>query len=153
MSPASMSTPSMPTPPLSAPPTPLFTRLSQIAIASEDPGKLVGFYRDVLGLRHAFETAGMHFLEIGGAMVMIGPKYPQMTIGGDATFYFEPTAWGPTEAALSKANVAWLNESAIVLQRAEGRELCLRAFKDPEGHTLAMFGWRQASAASASSAG
>jgi catechol 2,3-dioxygenase-like lactoylglutathione lyase family enzyme len=122
-------------------------------MASEDPGKLVGFYRDVLGFRYAFETAGMHFLEIGGAMVMIGPKYPQMTIGGDATLYFEPTAWGATEAALSKAKVAWLNDGAIVLQRAEGCELCLRAFKDPDGHTLAMFGWREASGASAASTG
>ena len=130
--------------PSPTPPSPLFTRLSQIAIASEDPPRLVSFYRDVLGFRYAFETAGMHFLEIGGAMVMIGPKYPQMTIGGDATFYFEPTAWGAAETALSKANVIWLNEGAIVLQRAEGRELCLRAFKDPEGHTLAMFGWRPA---------
>jgi len=125
-------------------PTPLFTRMSQIAIASEAPEKLVAFYRDVLGFRYAFETAGMHFLDIGGVMFMIGPKYPGMTIGGDATFYFEPTAWGATEAALMKANVIWHNETAVVLQKAEGRELCLRAFKDPEGHTLAMFGWRAA---------
>ncbi len=129
---------------MSNPPTPLFTRLSQVALASEDPIKLVAFYRDVLGFRHAFETAGMHFLEIGGTILMIGPKHPQMTIGGDVTLYFEPTAWGASEAALGKANVVWLNDAAIVLQRAEQRELCLRAFKDPEGHTLAMFGWRAA---------
>ena len=129
---------------MSTPPTPLFTRMSQTAVASEDPAKLVAFYRDVLGFRYAFETAGMHFLEIGGLMFMIGPKYPGMTIGGDATFYFEPTAWSATEAALTKANVVWHNDSAIVLQKAEGRELCLRAFKDPDDHTLAMFGWRAA---------
>jgi catechol 2,3-dioxygenase-like lactoylglutathione lyase family enzyme len=129
---------------MSTPPTPLFTRMSQIAIASEAPEKLVAFYRDVLGFRYAFETAGMHFLDIGGVMFMIGPKYPGMTIGGDATFYFEPTAWAATEATLMKANVVWHNDSAVVLQKAEGRELCLRAFKDPEGHTLAMFGWRAA---------
>ena len=129
---------------MSTPPTPLFTRMSQIAVASEAPEKLVAFYRDVLGFRYAFETAGMHFLEIGGVMFMIGPKYPGMSIGGDATFYFEPTAWSATEAALIKANVVWHNDSAVVLQKAEGRELCLRAFKDPEGHTLAMFGWRAA---------
>ncbi|MBS0383768.1 MAG: VOC family protein [Proteobacteria bacterium] len=130
---------------MSNPPTPLFTRMSQVALASEDPTKLVSFYRDVLGFRYAFETAGMHFFEIAGTMLMIGPKYPQMSIGGDATLYFEPAAWSATETALTKANVAWLNDAAIVLQRAEGRELCLRAFKDPEGHTLAMFGWRDAS--------
>jgi catechol 2,3-dioxygenase-like lactoylglutathione lyase family enzyme len=129
---------------MSTPPTPLFTRMSQVALASDDPAKLVAFYRDVLGFRYAFETAGMHFLDIGGVMFMIGPKYPGMSIGGDATFYFEPTAWGATEAALTKACVTWLNENAIVLQKAEGRELALRAFKDPEGHTLAMFGWRAA---------
>jgi len=129
---------------MSTPPTPLFTRMSQTAVASEDPAKLVAFYSDVLGFRYAFETAGMHFLEIGGLMFMIGPKYPGMTIGGDATFYFEPTAWSATEAALTKANVVWHNDSAIVLQKAESRELCLRAFKDPDGHTLAMFGWRAA---------
>jgi len=129
---------------MSTPPTPLFTRMSQIAIASEAPEKLVAFYRDVLGFRYAFETAGMHFLDIGGLMFMIGQKYPGMTIGGDTTFYFEPTAWGATEAALTKANVVWHNETVVVLQKADGRELCLRAFKDPEGHTLAMFGWRAA---------
>lgn len=129
---------------MSTPPTPLFTRMSQVALASDDPAKLVAFYRDVLGFRYAFEASGMHFLEIGGVMLMIGPKYPGMNIGGDATLYFEPTAWSATEATLTKANVAWLQETAIVLQKAEGRDLCLRAFKDPEGHTLAMFGWRAA---------
>ena len=129
---------------MSNPPTPLFTRMSQVAMASEDPAKLVAFYRDVLGFRYAFETGGMHFLDIGGVMFMIGPKYPQMTIGGDTTLYFEPTTWSATEAALTKANVVWLQDATIVLQKADGRELCLRAFKDPEGHALALFGWRAA---------
>jgi hypothetical protein len=30
------------------------------------------------------------------------------------------------------------------VQRMEGRELALRAFKDPEGHSLALMGWRAA---------
>lgn len=126
-----------------SPPLPLFTRMSQTAIASDDPAKLAAFYRDVLGFRYAFETAGMHFLDIGGLLFMIGPKYPQVTIGGDSTFYFEPTAWRSTEAALEKAGIAFLSPT-IVLQKADGRELGLRAFKDPEGHTLAMYGWRDA---------
>lgn len=124
-------------------PLPLFTSMSQTAIASEDPAKLVAFYRDVLGFRYAFETAGMHFLDIGGLLFMIGPKYPGVTIGGDATFYFEPTAWRSTEAALTKAGVAFMHD-AIVLQKEKDRELALRAFKDPDGHTIAMYGWRDA---------
>jgi len=128
---------------MSTPPTPLFTRMSQVAMASIDPAKLANFYVDVLGFRHAFEIGGMHFLDIGGVMVMIGPKQPEMTIGGDATLYFEPTAWSATEAALEKAGIVFMSPT-IVLQKADGRELCLRAFRDPEGHTLAMFGWRPA---------
>jgi catechol 2,3-dioxygenase-like lactoylglutathione lyase family enzyme len=128
---------------MSTPPNPLFSRLSQFAIASVEPAKLARFYSEVLGLRFAFEVGGMHFLDIGGAHLMIGPKHPDQTVGGDAVFYFEPTAWKATEAALEKAGVAFMNPT-IVLQKAEGRELGLRAFKDPEGHTLAMFGWRDA---------
>ncbi|MFT3727727.1 MAG: hypothetical protein QM759_07880 [Terricaulis sp.] len=124
-------------------PLPRFTRVSQIAIASEDPAKLVAFYRDMLGFRYAFETAGMHFLDIGGMLFMIGPKYPGVSIGGDTTLYFEPTAWRSTEAALTKAGVGFVHDT-VILQKENDRELALRAFKDPEGHTLAMFGWRDA---------
>lgn len=124
-------------------PLPLFTRMSQVAIASDDPPKLVAFYRDVLGFRYAFETAGMHFLDIGGVLFMIGPKYPGVTIGGDTTLYFEPTAWRSTEAALTKAGVGFVHD-AVILQKENDRELALRAFKDPEGHTIAMYGWRDA---------
>jgi catechol 2,3-dioxygenase-like lactoylglutathione lyase family enzyme len=124
-------------------PLPLFTRMSQTAIASDDPAKLVAFYRDVLGFRYAFETAGMHFLDIGGLMFVIGPKYPGVTIGGDATLYFEPTAWRSTEAALIEAGVGFVHDT-VILMKGKDRELALRAFKDPEGHTLAMYGWRDA---------
>jgi hypothetical protein len=41
------------------------------------------------------------------------------------------------------AGAAFIHDT-VVLQRAEGRELVLRAFKDPEGHALALLGWRPA---------
>ena len=127
-----------------APPTPLFTGMTQVAFASENPAKLAGFYRDVLGLEYLFETAGMVFLRAGGVRLMIGPKQPNQDVGsGDVMFYFEPTVWSATEKALTDAGVTFLHDAAT-LMRAEGREMMLRAFKDPEGHTLAMFGWRAA---------
>lgn len=126
-----------------APTTPLVSKLAQVAIASVDPPKLVDFYQRALGLDVLFETAGMYFLGIGGVQLMIGPKHPDIPLGGDATFYFEPTVWGAAEAAIEQAGATFMSPT-IVLQRSEGRELGLRAFKDPEGHTLALFGWRGA---------
>ena len=74
---------------------------------------------------------------------MIGPKQPDAPSGGDAAFYFEPNVWSVAEAAVEAAGASFMSP-AITLQKAEGRELALRAFKDPEGHTLALLGWRAA---------
>lgn len=128
---------------MAAPPTPLVTGVTQIAIAAEDPQKLAAFYTDVLGLERLFDTGGMIFLRAGAVRLMIGARQPEQKIGGDAVFYFEPTVWGTTEKALEAAGVAFLHP-AVSLMKAEGRELALRAFNDPEGHTLALFGWRAA---------
>ena len=124
-----------------APPEPLINGVTQIAIASAEPAKLADFYRRALGLELLFETAGMYFLGAGNTRLMIGPKQPDTSMGGDAVFYFEPSVWAVAEAAIEKAGASFLHP-AVPLQRAEGRELALRAFKDPEGHTLALFGWR-----------
>ena len=59
-------------------------------------------------------------------------------------FYFEPILWDLAESAVMSAGGKFLG-AAMTLQRAEGRELKLRAFKDPEGHHLALLGWRASS--------
>jgi len=74
---------------------------------------------------------------------MIGPAQPGQTIGGDAIIYFEPRNWAEANAALEAAGVTFKGDATVV-QQAPGRELALRAFKDPEGHTLALLGWRTA---------
>jgi len=127
---------------MSAPPEPVVSGIRQIAIGSADPQKLAGFYRRALGLPTLFETAGMVFLDAGaGVRLMIGPEQPGQGPGGDAVFYFEPLIWDVAERAVIAAGGAFLHD-ASTLQRAEGRELKLRPFKDPEGHTLALLGWR-----------
>lgn len=127
---------------MSAPPEPIVTGIRQIAIASTDPNKLAEFYKRALGLPVQFETAGMVFLDAGaGVRLMIGPKQADQTIGGDAILYFEPVIWAIAEAAVAGAGGAFL-DNGNTLQRAEGRELRLRAFKDPDGHTMALIGWR-----------
>lgn len=120
---------------------PLLAGINQIALASEDPLKLAEFYKEKLGLDVLFEAAGMIFFQSGQARLMIGPKQSYQTIGGDAVIYFEPTDWDRAIAALEDKGVAFTH-AAQPLQRDGGRTLMLRAFEDPEGHTLALLGWR-----------
>lgn len=129
---------------MTSPPEPLLSGIAQIALTSADPPKLVAWYRDTLGLPVLFEASGMTFFQTGAARLMIGPDYHNAKIGGeDVTVYFEPRDWSAAETALSERGVAFVSD-AQVLQRAPGRELALRAFKDPEGHSLALLGWRAA---------
>lgn len=129
---------------MSAPPEPIVHGIRQIALASAEPAKLAEFYSRALGLPVSFETAGMIFLDAGnGLRLMIGAKQPGQETGGDAVIYFEPVIWATAERAVAAAGGAFSHD-AVTLQRAEGRELVLRAFKDPEGHALALLGWRAA---------
>jgi methylmalonyl-CoA/ethylmalonyl-CoA epimerase len=120
---------------------PLISGIAQIALASADPQALVSFYRDTLGLPVLFETVGMTFFQSGATRLMIGPAQPGQSVGGDAVVYFEPRDWSAAEAKLEQAGVVFMHP-AQVLQRAPGRELMLRPFRDPEGHQLAIMGWR-----------
>ncbi len=121
---------------------PLLSGIAQIALTSADPAKLVAWYRDVLGFPVLFEASGMTFFQSGATRLMIGPNHHGADIGGaDITLYFEPRDWSAAESALSQRGVAFTHDAQVV-QRASGRELALRAFKDPEGHSLALLGWR-----------
>jgi len=122
---------------------PLLSGICQIALASADPLKLVAFYRDTLGLPVLFEASGMTFFQSGATRLMIGAAQPGQSVGGDAVIYFEPHDWSAAEARLEAAGIDFLHP-AQPLQQAPGRELMLRAFRDPEGHTLAIMGWRAA---------
>lgn len=121
----------------------LLSGICQVALASADPVALVAFYRDALGFPVLFETNGMTFFQSGSTRLMIGHAQPGQQVGGDAVLYFEPRDWSAAESALEARGVAFMHP-AQKLQEAPGRELMLRAFKDPEGHTLALMGWRAA---------
>lgn len=122
---------------------PLLSAICQIALASADPPKLVAFYRDTLGLPVLFEASGMTFFQSGATRLMIGAAQPGQAVGGDAVIYFEPHDWSAAEAKLEAAGINFLHPAQVV-QRAPGRELTLRPFRDPEGHYLALMGWRAA---------
>ena len=129
---------------MNAPPLPLISGIAQIALSSADPQKLVAWYRDVLGLPVLFEASGMTFFQSGATRLMIHAAIESYPAGGPGTtLYFEPRDWSAAESALEERGVRFTHKAEVV-QRMEGRELALRAFKDPEGHSLALMGWRAA---------
>lgn len=125
---------------MTLPPEPIVTGIRQIALGSSNPAQLADFYRRALGMRVLFEANGMVFLDGGGVRLMIGAKPPGEALGGDIILYFEPVVWSIAERSVEAAGAVFIHPP-VPLQRAEGRQLLLRAFKDPEGHSLALLGW------------
>ena len=116
-------------------------RLAQVAFSTRDLPKAVAFYRDMLGLKLMFEVSGMAFFDVGGVRLMLGPAHHEGPLQNNAYVYFDAGDWYETEHALIARGLKFEHEAEIV-QRAEGKEHALRFFKDPDGNTLAMMGWR-----------
>jgi len=122
---------------------PLISGFAQIALFSPDPQKLVAYYRDVVGLPFLFETGGMHFLQAGQSRLMIYGPSEAHGESGETIVYLEPADWSAAEARLD-ANGAGFAHAAQVVMQEPARELALRPFTDPDGHKLALMGWRPA---------
>jgi catechol 2,3-dioxygenase-like lactoylglutathione lyase family enzyme len=114
----------------------------QAALGVADMARAVEFYRDVVGLPLTFTTAGMTFFDAGNVRLLLGPLQPGQTPGGDAVLYFDAPEFDAACAALEARGVTFLRPAADVIQRDGAREHCLRFFKDPDGHTLCLMGWR-----------
>lgn len=129
---------------MNAPSVPLISGIAQIALSSANPLALVAWYRDVIGLPVLFEASGMTFFQSGATRLMIHAEIEGYPAGNPGTIiYFEPRDWSAAETKLEESGVKFLRKAEVV-QRSEGRELALRPFKDPEGHSLAIMGWRPA---------
>ena len=85
----------------------------------------------------------MAFFDAGGIRLMIGPAHHEGALQNNTYVYFDAGDWYVTEAALTARGLKF-ERAAEIVQRAEGKEHALRFFKDPDGNTLAIMGWRAA---------
>lgn len=121
----------------------LISGFAQIALASAEPKALVAYYRDVVGLPFLFEAGGMHFLQAGPSRLMIYGADAPHSVEAGAILYLAPSEWSAAETTLEAKGAAFAHGAQVVM-REPGRELALRPFTDPEGHKLALMGWRPA---------
>jgi catechol 2,3-dioxygenase-like lactoylglutathione lyase family enzyme len=115
--------------------------LVQIALFSRDLDAARHFYRDILQLPLLFEAGGMMFFQLHEVRLLIGPAQGQEQRIGGAILYFDAPDLAAFGGELEARGVRFPNPP-VVVQRHEGRELCLREFSDPDGNTLALMGWR-----------
>jgi methylmalonyl-CoA/ethylmalonyl-CoA epimerase len=111
--------------------------LVQAALTVSDLPRAIGFYRDTLGLPFLFETNGMAFFQLGNTRLMVGagPNAAPST----GVLYFDAPDLPELARALEAKAVTFLGPMQVLQKTAEG-DLCLRAFRDPDGNFLALMG-------------
>jgi catechol 2,3-dioxygenase-like lactoylglutathione lyase family enzyme len=113
-------------------------RLVQVALTTRDIARSRHFYCDVLGLPLQFEAGGMLFFELPGQRLMIGTENSAGAPGG-SILYFDAPDIDTIAPALEKKGVQFLGPIQTV-QTTATHDLKLRAFRDPDGNTLALMG-------------
>lgn len=119
-------------------------RLVQVALTSRDIHRSRHFYCNVLGLPLQFDAGNMLFFEIPGQRLMIGTENPAGAPGG-SILYFDAPDIDTLAAALERKGVQFLGPVQTV-QTTATHDLKLRAFRDPDGNTLALMGMVQRTA-------
>ena len=115
--------------------------LVQVALTTRELDRARIFYRDMLGLPLLFEAGGMLFFQLKNTRLMIGGAHdqPQGQLSGGSILYIDAPDIDALGAALEEKGIVFLGPAQTVQKTAAG-ELRLRAFRDPDGNTLALMG-------------
>jgi catechol 2,3-dioxygenase-like lactoylglutathione lyase family enzyme len=114
------------------------TEIGQITLTISDLDKAVGFYRDVLGLKHLFSAPpGLAFFACGTVRLMLSrPEKPD----GErlsAALYFKVADISAAHKALAGRGVSFEAEPHLVA-RMPDHELWMAFFRDPDRNLLAL---------------
>jgi methylmalonyl-CoA/ethylmalonyl-CoA epimerase len=120
--------------------------IGQIASRVRDLERAIVFYRDTLGVPFLFQAPpGLAFFRCGDLTLLLGPaERPEQDHPG-SVLYFEVPDITTAHAELERRGVAFSDRPHLV-HRAEGRELWLCFFRDPDENPLALMSWRSAAA-------
>ena len=120
------------------------SRISNIILRVEDLERSLEFYRDRLGMSVLGASESFAFLDGGGVTLAINAIGAGMEANppGLVEVVFEVDDVEATYAALSGAGVSFRLEPRLVMN-SDGRDLLAADFRDPDGNTLSITGWRQ----------
>lgn len=112
--------------------------IGQIHMSVTDVDRAVAFYRDVLGITFLFRVQGqpMAFFDCDGVRLYLGvPEADEFRSRGVLYFTVEDIA--EAHRVLAERGVEFRDEPHLV-HRAEGSELWMAFFTDPDGNNLAL---------------
>lgn len=113
-----------------------FSGIGQVSLVVQDLERATAFYRDVLGLDHAFMAGGMSFFDVDGVRLMLGP--PGGEFGhGSSILYYRVSDIVAEHERLAGADVRVLEEPREIY-RQQGHSLWLGFYADSEGNAFAL---------------
>jgi methylmalonyl-CoA/ethylmalonyl-CoA epimerase len=114
------------------------TSIGQIGITVKDLARAVAFYRDVVGLKFLFETAGMAFFNCGDTRVMMTlpeKEHPDSTYS-TIIYYKTADITGAAEAMIAKG--AKFDAPPHLIAKMPDHDLWMAFLHDSEGNLLAL---------------
>jgi predicted enzyme related to lactoylglutathione lyase len=114
------------------------SEIRQIAITVSDVGKVLPFYRDVLGLKFLFSPGpNLAFLEAGSVRLMLTTPQGAGNVGQNSILYFKVSDIVATHSAI--VNRGAKNERAPMLAaKMPDHELWIGFVRDPDGNLVGL---------------
>ncbi len=121
------------TPPAAGP----IARIGHVLLGVTDLQRSLEFYRDQLGLKVQFSTAGFAFLDAGGVTLGLSVELAKHApaVQGAAEIVFAVADVAAAHAALRERGVEFFKEP-----HAATPGDWVANFRDPDGHLLSIFG-------------
>ena len=112
------------------------TSIGQIATTVRDLARATAFYRDVLGLKFLFETAGMAFFDCGSVRLML--TLPEKSGAAHSSIVYYKTAdIHETTAAITAKGVQFEAPPHLIAKMPD-HDLWMAFLRDTEGNLLAL---------------
>lgn len=120
------------------------SEIGQVALMVHDLEKATEFYRDVLRLPFLFSVPGMAFFQCGNIRLMLGTAEASKRIQSSSIVYYRVDEIEGAFETLKGRGVEFKQEP-VLAHKAEGYELWLAFFPDPDGNMLALMCEKQSS--------
>lgn len=111
--------------------------MGQIALPVADADRSERFYADVLKLRKLFRFGGLCFFDCGGVRLLLDRAGDPADIKSGAVVYFRVADLMLATKELEDRGVVFVERPHLVA-RMEDHDFWLAAFRDPDGHLLAL---------------
>lgn len=114
------------------------SEIGQIAITASDVGKLLPFYRDILGLKFLFSPSpDLAFLSAGPLRIMISTPQGAGSIGANSILYFKVQDIETAHAAIVDAGAIDERTPQLAASMPD-HELWIGFVRDPDGNLVGL---------------